>query len=359
MKVVLGHPTTYAPGDISVGEAVITAHQALSLAQRILHREGEDLADEHRSLKLWLSMLKRMMVSERAAARARQHGFDLQVEAIAQHDANSWWALADVQELYKSVEAQASAVAKQEEDLVVRARQVNQWEPEVEKLDGLLQEREELDDITLRCELEALSTRETSLDHREADLEWEQKALEDACAQILARELNADAWDTGLRDQEARLAARERQLAKRQMKELVVAQKGLEDLQTSRAGDRQRVWSFLSQVDAALASFGFNPIQGGDTAPEADVVLPLLDLAGRKISQLEEAVGSCLEEEGRALAQAVANHVLMCFQSCDPSISLEPAVQGPIKGFAEVARDSIEEAARAIAERFERECEDA
>jgi hypothetical protein len=237
----LGHPTTYAPGYISVGEAVITAHQALSLAQRILHREGEDLADEHRSLKLWLSMLKRMMVSERAAARARQHGFDLQVEAIAQHDANSWWALADVQELYKSVEAQASAVAKQEEDLVVRARQVNQWEPEVEKLDGLLQEREELDDITLRCELEALSTRETSLDHREADLEWEQKALEDACAQILARELNADAWDTGLRDQEARLAARERQLAKRQMQELVVAQKGLEDLQTSRAGDRQRV----------------------------------------------------------------------------------------------------------------------
>jgi hypothetical protein len=82
-------------------------------------------------------------------------------------------------------------------------------------------------------------------------------------------------------------------------------------------------------------------------------------LVGRKISQLEEAVGSCLEEEGRTLAQVVADHVLMCFRSHDPCISLEPVVQGPIKGFAEVARDSIEEAARAIAERFERECEDA
>jgi hypothetical protein len=36
----------------------------------------------------------------------------------------------------------------------------------VEKLEGLLQEREELDDITLWCELEALST-------REANLKWE------------------------------------------------------------------------------------------------------------------------------------------------------------------------------------------
>jgi hypothetical protein len=100
-----------------------------------------------------------------------------------------------------STEAQASAVTKQEEDLTVRARQVNQREREVEKLEGLLQEKEELDDITLRRELEALSTRETSLDRREADLEWEQKALEDARAQILARELDADARDTGLRDQ--------------------------------------------------------------------------------------------------------------------------------------------------------------
>jgi hypothetical protein len=77
------------------------------------------------------------------------------------------------------------------------------------KVGGLLQEREELDDITLRRELKALSTCETCLDRREADLEREQKALEDARAQILARELDADARDTGLRDQEARLVARE------------------------------------------------------------------------------------------------------------------------------------------------------
>jgi hypothetical protein len=86
------------------------------------------------------------------------------------------------------------------------------------------------------------------------------------------------------------------------MQLLVVTQTGLEDLRVSRASDGQCVWSFLGRVDAALASFGFSPIRGGDVAPEAGVVLPLLDSAWRKISQLEEAVGSRLEEEGRALA---------------------------------------------------------
>jgi hypothetical protein len=51
--------------------------------------------------------------------------------------------------------------------------------------------------------------------------------------------------------------------------------------------------------------------------------------------------------------------VLMCFQSRDPSISLEPVVQGPVEGSAEAAMDSVEDAARAVAERFEREPEDA
>jgi uncharacterized protein (DUF3084 family) len=91
-----------------------------------------------------------MTMSERAVVWARQHGFDLQVEAIAQRDADSRRAHADARELYASVEARASTVTKQEEELAAHARQVNQREQEVEKLEGVLQEWEELDDITLR-----------------------------------------------------------------------------------------------------------------------------------------------------------------------------------------------------------------
>jgi hypothetical protein len=54
-----------------------------------------------------------------------------------------------------------------------------------------------------------------------------------------------DARGTGLRDQEAQLAVREWQLVERQMQELVVTQKGLEELRASKASDRQCVSSFL------------------------------------------------------------------------------------------------------------------
>jgi hypothetical protein len=91
-----------------------------------MRREGEDLADKCRRLQLWASMLKQTTMCERAAVRARQHGFDLQVEAIAQRDTDSRRALADARELYASTEARAHAVTKQEEELAACARQVNQ-----------------------------------------------------------------------------------------------------------------------------------------------------------------------------------------------------------------------------------------
>jgi hypothetical protein len=51
--------------------------------------------------------------------------------------------------------------------------------------------------------------------------------------------------------------------------------------------------------------------------------------------------------------------VLVCFRGRDPGISLEPVVQGPLKGHAEAARVGVEYVVRAIAEQFEREPEDA
>jgi hypothetical protein len=55
----------------------------------------------------------------------------------------------------------------------------------------------------------------------------------------------------------------------------------------------------------------------------------------------------------------VAENMLMCFWSCDPSISLEPVVQGPIGEPMKVASVSVEDVAHAVAEQFEREPEDA
>jgi hypothetical protein len=51
--------------------------------------------------------------------------------------------------------------------------------------------------------------------------------------------------------------------------------------------------------------------------------------------------------------------VLTCFRSHDPTISLELAVQGPVEESVEASRDGVEDVAHAVAERFEREPEDA
>jgi hypothetical protein len=80
--VILRHPTSYALDNIPPKEVVIMAHMALSRVQCVLRQENEGLTDERRCLQLWATMLKEMIVSERAVAQARQHDFDLQVEDI-------------------------------------------------------------------------------------------------------------------------------------------------------------------------------------------------------------------------------------------------------------------------------------
>jgi hypothetical protein len=124
---------------------------------------------------------------------------DQQLAAINQHDVDSHRALVDAHELYTSADAQANTVIKQEEDLAMRVCAVNERAQAVEELEVKLLEREELDDLTLNRELDGLATCESTLDHHEAALEMDRKALEDAHLNVLARELATEAREAGLR----------------------------------------------------------------------------------------------------------------------------------------------------------------
>jgi hypothetical protein len=138
----------------------------------------------------------------------REGLLDQQLVAFNQHDANSQRALVDAQELYASAEAQANIFIRQEEDLTVCVRVVNEQEVK-------LLEQEELDHLTLNRELDGLATHESTLDRPEATLEMERKALEDARLNVLARELATEAREADLRVQEVGLAVQEWQLAER------------------------------------------------------------------------------------------------------------------------------------------------
>jgi hypothetical protein len=86
---------------------------------------------------------------------------------------------------------------------------------------------------------------------------------------------------------------------------------------------------------------GFSPLRTGDPAEEVRTALPLLDSIGAKMLKLEEVIGGQLEAEGRALAEAMVEHVLTCFQSQDPQTSLEPVAQGLTAETEETARADV------------------
>jgi hypothetical protein len=64
--------------------------------------------------------------------------------------------------------------------------------------------------------------------------------------------------------------------------------------------------------------FGFSPLRSEVSVQEVSAEFPLLDSAGPKMSELDDVITSRLEVEGRILAEAVTEHVLLCFRSQDP-----------------------------------------
>jgi hypothetical protein len=150
------------------------------------------------------------------------------------------------------------------------------------------------------------------------------------------------------------LADKERRLAKKELQELATMRKMVEELKATWAVEAQKVWDFLGQTEAALAPLGFSPLCSEEPVREVTTVPPMLDSMGAKMLTLEEVVSEQLEAEGHVLAEKVAEHMLTCFESRDPNISLELVVHGPTIEIEEAARGSVQEVAKIAASRFQR-----
>jgi hypothetical protein len=105
--------------------------------------------------------------------------------------------------------------------------------------------------------------------------------------------------------------------------------------------------------------FSFSPIRSEELAREVSSVLPALESVGAKMLRLEEVIIDQLEAVGHVLVEKVAEHMLTCFRSRDPIISLDPVALRPITETEEAARGSVHEAAKAVAARFQCLLEDA
>jgi hypothetical protein len=141
------------------------------------------------------------------------------------------------------------------------------------------------------------------------------------------------------------------------MQELVAAQKRLEDLQAIRVGEAQKAWDFLGQAESTLAPFGFSPLQSRVPAQEVSAELLQLDSAGAKMLSWKMSPTGWRQ---RATSWRRRLRSTCCYaRNQDPQVSLEPVVQGPAEQIPEAAQVDVREAAKVIAERFERQPEEA
>jgi hypothetical protein len=73
---------------------------------------------------------------------------------------------------------------------------------------------------------------------------------------------------------------------------------------------------------------------------------------------LEPVLAGQLEADGRELIRMVAEHILTCLQSHDPSISLAPVVDGPVAETEADAREGVWDVVDFVAAYFKRELAD-
>jgi hypothetical protein len=83
----------------------------------------------------------------------------------------------------------------------------------------------------------------------------------------------------------------------------------------------------------------------------------VLETAAERLQRLESTLVAHLESEGRELARIVVDHILTCFWSHDPAISLTPVHEGPVPEAEAAAWEGVQEVVEIVASRFERNVE--
>jgi hypothetical protein len=205
----------------------------------------------------------------------------------------------------------------------------------------------------------AVATREKAVTRKEMEVELKErsarhaidtskvmvKTIDDKRAALNLREVAVQEEEARLTTLRADLEACSRGLEEREAKEegfLVEQRVGVE-----------RIMKWVDEASTTLEPLGLSPIQVVEAPSSLSVVLPILDSAAEHLQRLESTLVAHLEAEGWELARVVVDHVLTCFRSHDPTISLTPVLEGPVLEAEAAAREGVQEVVEIVAARFE------
>jgi predicted nucleic acid-binding Zn-ribbon protein len=233
-------------------------------------------------------------------------------------------------------------VINRELAVITREKAVARKEQEVE-----LKERSARHAIdTAKAMAKTIDDEQATLNQREDNLSLQESAVKEEEDRLSALRTDLEARTRALEDRRLRQEEESRSLSQR-----------LERLLAEQRAGAQRIAKWVGEASTTLESLRLSPIQVAEAPSSIGAVLPALDSAAERLQRLELTLVARLEVEGRELARMVVDHVLTCFRSHDPTISLTPILEGPAPEVEAVTREGVQEAVEIMAARFERNME--
>jgi hypothetical protein len=213
-----------------------------------------------------------------------------------------------------------------------------------------------------------LDSRRLQVDEVERQQQATGRKLEEGLKALTEREAKAKTVESNLVRLREALEVRERWIKNKEA-ELAglppvdqqvqeAARKAVEVFQEEQRAGLQHITAWAGEVSTALVPLGMSPIRVPVPPATLSDALPVLDSAAERLRRLDPFIGARLEAEGRELARAVAEHVLVCFRSHFPDLSLGPITAGPVSSEEDAAREAVKDMVEVVASRFQREAAD-
>jgi hypothetical protein len=218
-------------------------------------------------------------------------------------------------------------VIDEEIAVVSREKAVARKEKEVE-----LKERSARHTIdAAKAMAKTIDDEQATLNHREHNLTLREVGVKEEEDRLSALRTDLEARTQSLEDRRLRQEEESRSLFQ-WLEALKHREAEVEELLAEQRTGVQRITKWVDEASTTLEPLRLSPIHVAEAPSSISSVHPELDSAAERLQRLESSLLACLEAKGRELAQMVVDHVLTCFRSHDPAISLTPVLEGPLPG---------------------------
>jgi hypothetical protein len=382
-EVILGRPlrsgveprATLTP----LPQVLTHAHQVLHETEVAIRREWKALETEHQRAGDWCSQLERrtkaascQFASKRAELEQEREDFKEDIWKVSDREEEVTRKERSLDKKKKHLDQKEEAVTALYDKLkaynAVLEKQRDKQAAAEAKLQKLQQELTDKARDIARVEGN-LKAREASLAKRTTDLTWQEEDLAFREEMWARRNKLLDELELEAEEKVKRLEGKVRTLEE-QVRQFQAAQatqsapgpqavevmrKTLDDLRVEQRAGAQRIAAWAGEASTTLVPLGMSPIPALVRPTSISDMLPILDSAANRLRHLDQVLGARLEAEGGRLCRSAIEHVLTCFRSHDPTVSLGPVLAGPVADAEDAAREGVQDAVDAVVRHFQRD----